>query len=563
MSGSRRGALYVFEGPDGVGKSELAKRLAQALRASLVDCELLAFPGRDTGTLGSLVYGLHHDPDRIGVQTISATALQAMHIAAHIDAIETRILPALRVGKTIILDRYWWSTKVYGLVGGANAEVINYLIRAELLSWGPIKPSALFLIRRSQPLRDEPMREWKHWSKAYKALAATERDSYPVQTIDNNGAIEEALQAIVRMTDTSHSDKLRPRLLQSSLPVIVGRQIPIVFVPLSPATPTVAYDTYWRFAVERQEIFFKRAEGSPPPWTEDPILAAHKFTNAYRASDRVSQFLIRRVIYEGDQSPQETFFRTILFKLFNKIETWELLVSKLGSIAYREYAFERYDKILTDAMNRGNRIYSAAYIMPSGSTVFRTNRKHRAHLHLLGRMMKDELPSRIAESRSMQHSFKLLLSYPMIGDFLAYQFATDLNYSTLTNFSEMEFVMPGPGALNGIRKCFSSLGGLNESDIIKAVADRQQEEFARLGIRFRNLWGRHLQLIDCQNLFCEVDKYSRVKHPELAGITQRTRIKQKFRMTPSYIRYWYPPKWGLNDAVARDPSIVTPQTSGG
>ena len=563
MSRSRRGALYVFEGPDGVGKSELAKRLAQALRASLVDCELLAFPGRETGTLGSLVYDLHHEPDRIGVQTISATALQAMHIAAHIDAIEARILPALTLGKTIILDRYWWSTKVYGLIGGANAEAIKNLIRAELLSWGPIKPSTLFLIRRSQPLRDEPMREWKRWSKAYNTLAATERDSYPVQTIDNNGAIEEALQAIVRITDTPHSEQLRPRLLQASLPVTVGRQIPIVFAPLSPATPTVAYDTYWRFAAERQEIFFKRAEGSPPPWTEDPILAAHKFTNAYRASDRVSQFLIRRVIYDGDQSPQETFFRTILFKLFNKIETWELLVSKLGSIAYREYTFERYDKILTDAMNRGNRIYSAAYIMPSGSTVFRTNRKHRAHLHLLDRMMKDELPSRIAESRSMQHSFKLLLSYPMIGNFLAYQFATDLNYSTLTNFSEMEFVMPGPGALNGIRKCFSSLGGLNESDIIKAVADRQQEEFARLGIRFRNLWGRHLHLIDCQNLFCEVDKYSRVKHPELAGITQRTRIKQKFRMTPSYMRYWYPPKWGLNDAVARDPSIVTPQTSGG
>lgn len=164
-------------------------------------------------------------------------------------------------------------------------------------------------------------------------------------------------------------------------------------------------------------------------------------------------------------------------------------------------------------------------------------------------MMEDELYHRIAESRSMQGSFKLLLSYPMIGDFLAYQFATDLNYSTLTNFSEMDFVMPGPGALNGIRKCFSSLGGLNEIDIIKVVADRQHEEFERLGIRFRTLWGRHLQLIDCQNLFCEVDKYSRVKHPEIVGITQRTRIKQKFRMTPSPIRYWYPPKWGLNDRI--------------
>lgn len=325
----------------------------------------------------------------------------------------------------------------------------------------------------------------------------------------------------------------------------------MVFTAPSPAKTTVVYETYWKFAAERQEMFFKRVEGSPLPWTNDPILAEHKFTNAYRASDRVSQFLIRQVIYEGDQAPEEIFFRTILFKLFNKIETWQLMHSKLGSISYKEYSFERYDKVLTDAMNRGDRIYSAAYIMPSGSVAFRTNRKHRAHLHLLARMMDDELHHRIAESRSMQNCFKLLLSYPMIGDFLAYQFVTDLNYSTLINFSEMDFVMPGPGALNGIRKCFSSLGGLNEIDIIKVVADRQHEEFDRLGIEFRTLWGRNLQLIDCQNLFCEVDKYSRVKHPEVMGVTQRTRIKQKFRMTPLPIQYWYPPKWGLNDRIPK------------
>ncbi|TRZ55160.1 MAG: hypothetical protein D4S02_18210 [Rhodocyclaceae bacterium] len=556
MSANKGGALYVFEGPDGVGKSELAKRLAHAFIASSVDCELLAFPGHEPGTLGHLVYGLHHSPDRNGVQTLSATAMQAMHIAAHIDAIEARILPALKAGKTIVLDRYWWSTKVYGLVGGANAAVIEELVQAELLSWGAVKPSALFLIRRTRPLRNEPMREWRRWSNAYTRLAAAESDSYPISTIDNNGAIEEAFQAIIRITNSPVSARSRGPLPQASRPATAGRQIPIVFATPSPPKPTVAYETYWRFAAERQEIFFRRVDGFLPPWTKDPILAAHKFTNAYRASDRVSQFLIRRVIYEGDESPEEVFFRTILFKLFNKIETWELLVSKLGSIGYKEYAFERYDKILSDAMNRGHRIYSAAYIMPSGSVVFRTNRKHRAHLHLLERMMKDELPYRIVESRSMQQSFELLLSYPMIGNFLAYQFATDLNYSTLMNFSEMDFVMPGPGALNGIRKCFSSLGDLSESDIIKVVADRQQEEFARLGIHFRTLWGRHLQLIDCQNLFCEVDKYSRVKHPEIAGITQRTRIKQIFRITPSPIRYWYPPKWGINDRIPELASVI-------
>jgi hypothetical protein len=64
------------------------------------------------------------------------------------------------------------------------------------------------------------------------------------------------------------------------------------FAFLEPLKPTVVFETYWRFAAERQAIFFRRLEGRPAPWTDDPILQQHKFTNAYRASDRVSQYLI-------------------------------------------------------------------------------------------------------------------------------------------------------------------------------------------------------------------------------------------------------------------------------
>src|SRR5262245_56716808 len=104
-----------------------------------------------------------------------------------------------------------------------------------------------------------------------------------------------------------------------------ARRTPRGFATIAPAKPSAVYDTYWKFAAERQRIFFARALGNSVP-TRDPILAKHKFTNAYRASDRVSQYLIRRVLYEGEQAHREIFFRTLLFKFFNRIETWELLV---------------------------------------------------------------------------------------------------------------------------------------------------------------------------------------------------------------------------------------------
>jgi hypothetical protein len=109
--------------------------------------------------------------------------------------------------------------------------------------------------------------------------------------------------------------------------------------------------------------------------------------------------------------------------------------------------------------------------------------------------------------------------------------------------------MPGPGAKDGIGKCFHDTGGLSGSDVVRMMADIQEEQFPGLGVQFLSLWGRRLQLIDCQNLFCEVGKYARYAHPDVVGIGGRIRIKQRFRVNPEPIRYWYPPKWGLNDLI--------------
>ena len=62
----------------------------------------------------------------------------------------------------------------------------------------------------------------------------------------------------------------------------------------------------------------------------------------------------------------------MLFKLFKQIATWELLGEHLGTPSHAGYDLERYATILEQAMVRGEPIYSAAYIMPSGSGSSRT-----------------------------------------------------------------------------------------------------------------------------------------------------------------------------------------------
>jgi hypothetical protein len=306
------------------------------------------------------------------------------------------------------------------------------------------------------------------------------------------------------------------------------------------------FETFWRFAAERQAIFYRRKSQASPPWTTDAILGTFKFTNVYRASDRVSQYLIRNVIYSGSQEPSEVLFRILLFKLFNKIETWELLQNSVGEVTTSRFSLQDLDIVLSSALNKGQKIYSAAYIMPSGGKVFPSTRKHTAHLRLLELMLNDNLHKKITEAASLQRVFTVLRTYPMIGDFLAFQYTIDINYSEIINFSESEFIVAGPGARSGIQKCFSAWNQMTYEDVIKLVTDLQEIEFEKRGLQFQSLGGRRLQLIDIQNLFCEIDKYARVRFPETATASKRSRIKQRFKPNFKTIEYWYPPKWGVN-----------------
>jgi len=306
---------------------------------------------------------------------------------------------------------------------------------------------------------------------------------------------------------------------------------------------TPVFQAYWNFASERHQIFRRRLQGAWPV-TNDPILLKYKFTNAYRVLDRTSQYLIGQVIQKGDQASVEVFYRVLLFKLFNKIETWELLQRHLGQISYTNHRFELIDHVLTDALSRQQRIYSAAYIMPSGGACGDT-KKHRSHLRLLETMIQDGVPGRLQKTNTMEEGFRILLSYPMIGNFLAYQFITDFNYSGLTNYSEREFVMPGPGAIDGLKKCFPDMATSDAPALIRHMCDHQHTLQAELGLRPVSLCGRPLQLIDCQNLFCETDKYSRVAFPSIEGVSGRTRIKQSFRATGPLLPLVFPDKWGL------------------
>ncbi len=302
------------------------------------------------------------------------------------------------------------------------------------------------------------------------------------------------------------------------------------------------YDMYWYFACERQNVFYNKLNGKKQPYTNDIILQEYKFCNCYRVLDRVSQFLLRNVIYNGrEYSSQDIIFRIVLFKIFNKEQTWIYLENKLGDIKLDNFSFDRYNELLLEYKEKGNKIYNDAYIS-CANKAFGYDLKHQNHLALIEKMFfKYDMQDKILKCKDMKEAFCILRSYPLIGDFMAYQLVTDINYSDVVNFKENTFTVAGPGAKRGIKKCFIDLEGSSYEDVIKYMYDNQQYEFERLNLKFKYIKNRKLQYIDIQNLFCELDKYLRVYRPDLKS--NRIKIKKKYVESKSKIDYVLPPKW--------------------
>ena len=232
------------------------------------------------------------------------------------------------------------------------------------------------------------------------------------------------------------------------------------------------YDLYWYFACERQNIFWKKINGESAPWTEDKILQEYKFCNSYRVNDRVSQYLLRNVIYNDKKySDEDMLFRILLFKLFNKESTWELLLNNFEDITLKTFNVKDYSKVLENAISSGIKIYNDAYIS-CANKAFGYDRKHDNHLALLNKMFnEDRIQNKIIKCKTMEEAFNIIKSYPLIGNFMAYQLVTDINYSEVVNWQEDEFTVVGPGSLRGIKKCFIDKGKMSNEDIIKYTID--------------------------------------------------------------------------------------------
>ena len=299
---------------------------------------------------------------------------------------------------------------------------------------------------------------------------------------------------------------------------------------------------FWKFACERQNVFLKRLHSAQPPYTNDVVLQQFKFCNAYRVLDRVSQFLLSHVIYtDTTYSAADMTFRILLFRIFNLPSTWLELEKKFGPITLSAFNVTAFSQCLHE-LKQKCAIYNNAYIS-CATKAFGYDAKHDNHLALLHNMFfKDQITNKLQNCNSLKDAFETIKSYPLLGNFMAYQLVTDLNYSPHYHWDDNSFTVVGPGSKRGIEKVFGKVK--NHEELIFKTHQNQERDLQRFGLQFAYLNNHKLQTIDIQNLFCEFDKYCRVAKPELKS--NRTKIKTKFKPENEKITYMLPPKWNAS-----------------
>jgi dTMP kinase len=133
-----KGCFIVVEGPDGVGKTTLASRLASRLRAD--DREVLEVREPGGTPVAEAARNAALDPE------LNATPLSELFLmlAARADLVQQVIRPALAAGTIVVGDRYELSTWAYQVRGRRLPE--DAVLEANRLATGGLVPDLTLVL---------------------------------------------------------------------------------------------------------------------------------------------------------------------------------------------------------------------------------------------------------------------------------------------------------------------------------------------------------------------------------------------------------------------------------
>jgi hypothetical protein len=266
-------------------------------------------------------------------------------------------------------------------------------------------------------------------------------------------------------------------------------------------------DAFFATARERYAIMERRRSGAPGPWTTDKIFGAYRFCNTFREDDRTTIWFRDNLRAPLADRPVSLLFATVAFRWFNRISTGEIIKADLlaGPSKWEPDAIRAKLKDVKP-------VVTGAYIIktPDGKTkldgILWCLENIRKDVHHLA----DAFDFTAPDERLAEGTWEVLMSYPYLGSFMAYQIISDLLHTPLLDKAQDKYTWAamGPGSTRGCGWLYAnnpdefSMNGKADRVMMKALMQV-------LVSKSEQAWGRKWTMQEVQHWLCEHDKYTR------------------------------------------------------
>ena len=300
---------------------------------------------------------------------------------------------------------------------------------------------------------------------------------------------------------------------------------------------------FFKTMFERQEVWYnKTCLGLPrDKWTDNKIFAEYRFTNVYRELDRSSQWLIKNVLCDSDNSVEDLLFKIIIYRFINKPDCFEhknkYLRVELQS--YEDFDEQEMWRQMAAYRKHVENPWQIAYMtnlaflaMPDDWDNERDGmfKDHAYIRYIFPKVHKliPKLKKTIQTSNNVEDTIKLLETIPAVSSFMSHEFFMDFCYvakygeKPLWKFETSDWVNNGPGSSLGIRLLFPSLQTIKEqSQAFEWLLEIAESELSRYG-NFKYVdWNRDekkYEIVKKINLtkniiefwLCEFSKYNKI-----------------------------------------------------